>query len=129
MGVFLSIPIAIIYNLFTSKMAEIFTKDYQMKEKVQKTLIIQIISGITALVLAFMVFGKERFKNLIVKYGLLLGGGILLGYSLFCNWDIIEDNTKLIAIGCLLVALVLYSYKIINAKNTTSNDDNDKIKD
>jgi branched-subunit amino acid transport protein AzlD len=129
MGIFLSVPIAIIYNLFVSKISEMLTKDDQMKEKVQKNLMIQIVGGIVALVLAFMVFGKNKFKNLIVKYGLILGGGILLIYSLVCNWDVIADHTKLIAIGGALILLILYSYKSINSKNEEEDDEDlEKIK-
>jgi hypothetical protein len=117
MGILLSIPIAIIYNLLVSKVSAMITKDDVMKEKIQKNIIIDIVFGIVALVLAYYVFGKSRLKNGIVKYGLALGGIILLIYSMICNWDSIEDQTKLFVIGGSLLFMILYSYKIISNNN------------
>lgn len=119
MGILLSIPIAIIYNLLVSKVSAMITKDDVMKEKIQKNIIIDIVFGIVALVLAYYVFGKSKLKNSIVKYGLALGGIILLIYSMICNWDSVEDQTKLFVIGGALIFVILYSYKLMSNKKDT----------
>ena len=116
MGILLSIPIAIIYNLFISKLAEMMTKNDVLSDKIQKNIIIEIIAGIAAIVLAYTIFNKTKLKNTIVKYGLLLGGIILLIYSMVCNWDSVADVTKLCVIGGALLFIVLYSYGKLGKK-------------
>jgi hypothetical protein len=114
MGIFLSIPIGIIYNLSISKLGQIITKDSIYKEKIEKNLIIEIIGGIIALIFAFGIFGNNRFENNIVKYGLIFGGVILLFYSVISNWDTIEDITKLFALITIMSFMIIYSYKYIS---------------
>lgn len=110
MGIFLSVPIALIYNWMVSKISDMITKDDDMKDKVQKNIIISLVAGIVALIIGFMVFGSKRFQNTIAKYGFILGGAILLIYSLICNWDSIEDQTKLFFIGGALIFIIVYTY-------------------
>lgn len=118
MSVLLSIPIAILYNLLVGKSIEIITKDYQMKEKTQINIVMQFIAGILAIALAFIIFGgNNKAKNLIAKYGLIFGGSVLLIYSTFYNWHVIDDMTKLIFFGLLFVIVIGYSYKKINNTN------------
>jgi hypothetical protein len=117
MGILLSIPIGIIYNLMISKLGNMLTKDLGQKERTQKNLIVEIIGGIVALVLAYWVFGSKKFENKIVKWGLIFGGGLLLFYSTISNWDIIEDGTKLFTLLSVMIFMIIYSYKYI--KNNT----------
>jgi hypothetical protein len=114
MGIILSLPIGIIYNLLISKMSNMLTKECGQKDKIQRNLIIEIIGGIVALIIAYWVFGSEKFYNKIVKYGLIFGGGLLLFYSTFCNWDTIEDGTKLFTLFSIMIFLIIYSYKYVN---------------
>jgi ABC-type uncharacterized transport system permease subunit len=99
-----------------NKISDMLTKDNTMAEKIQKNIIISLIAGIAALVIGFYVFGNKKIENKIAKYGFVLAGAILLVYSLICNWDAISDATKLIFIGCILVALTVYSYRTIKNK-------------
>ncbi len=120
MGILLSIPIGITYNLLVGKLSEILTKNDIMRDKIQKNLIIQIISGVVALILAFFVFGRNKLENNIVKYGLLIGGCILLFYSFVGNWNIIEDRTKLFTFAGIFIFLILYSYRSIGSSLSKS---------
>lgn len=113
MGLLLSIPIGLFYNLVISKISNIITKDSSQKDKLQQSLVINIIGGIFAIVMAYFIFGSKKMENNIAKYGLLFGGAILLFYSVICNWDNIEDGTKLFALFGIMIYIILHSYKYI----------------
>jgi hypothetical protein len=114
MGLILSIPIGIIYNLLISKLGTMVTQNSEYKDKIQKNLIIEIIGGIVALTFAFYIFGTGRkFENKIVKYGLTFGGALLLLYSVIYNWDTVEDGTKLFTLFGIMIFIIIYSYKYI----------------
>lgn len=116
MGIILSIPIGIIYNLIISKIGNMMTKDTIYADKIKKNLIVEIIGGIVALALAFYVFGTDYFDNKIVKYGLIFGGILLLIYSLIYNWDEIDDYIKLFLFLSVFSGTIIYSYKFIKNK-------------
>jgi hypothetical protein len=113
MSLLLTIPIAIIYNIVVSQAAELATKDIIMKDKIQKVIIIDIIGAIVAFALAYLFFESGKLKNKIIKYGLMLGGLILAGYTILCNWYNIDDTTKIMALGGILLYIMIYSYKYI----------------
>lgn len=132
MGIILSIPIGLIYNLIVSKIGNMLTKDTIYADKIRKNLIIEIIGGIVALALAFYVFGTEYFDNRIVKYGLIFGGFLLLVYSLIYNWDEIDDCIKLFLFLSAFTGTIIYSYRFIknknkNIKKNKKNDECDEI--
>jgi hypothetical protein len=116
MGILLSIPIGIIYNLMISKLGNMLTKNLAQKEKIQKNLIIEIIGGIVALAIAFLIFGSKKFENKIVKWGMIFGGSLLLFYSTISNWDTIEDGTKLFSLLGAMIFIIIYSYKYLQNK-------------
>lgn len=116
MGILLSIPIGIIYNLIISKIGNMITDDSTYKDKIKKNLIIEIIGGIVALVLAYYVFGDGLFENKIIKCGLIFGGVLLLVYSLIYNWDEIDDYIKLFLFFTSFFGLSFYSYDCIKSK-------------
>ncbi|ATZ80341.1 hypothetical protein BMW23_0283 [Bodo saltans virus] len=111
MSLLLSIPIAIIYNVVVSKITELATKDIIMKDKLQTVIIIDIISAIVAIALAYLFFENGKLKNKIIKYGLILGGLILITYTFICNWNNIDDTAKLLTLGGIMLYIMIYSYK------------------
>lgn len=111
MSILLAIPIGIIYNLLISKISSMITKDYEYNEKIQKNIIVEIISGIGAIAMAFYIFNNKKCKNKTAMYGLLLGGGLLLFSSLVSNWNVVNDYTKIITLGGIMIFFILYSYK------------------
>jgi hypothetical protein len=116
MGLIISIPIAIIYNLMISKLSNMITKDYGQKERIQRDLLISIICGILGIAIGYYVFGSEKMENKIVKYGLMLGGSILLVYSAVYNWNTLEDLTKLLFLLGTLIFIIMFSYNYANTK-------------
>ena len=117
MGIILSIPIGIIYNLIISKIGNMITDNLSCKDKIKKNLIIEIIGGIVALALAYYVFSSGMFGNKIVKWGLIFGGVILLVYSLIYNWDEIDDYIKLFIFFISFFGITFYSYDYAKPKN------------
>jgi len=114
MSILLAIPIGIVYNLAINKASEIFNEGVIHKDKIQNNLIIEIISGIGIIILAMILFGeKSKMKNKIVKYGLYFGGGLLLFHALFCNWDTLENSTKLFMMFGILITMIMYAYQLI----------------
>lgn len=116
MGILLSIPIGIIYNLIISKIGNMITDNLPCKDKIKKNLVIEIIGGIVALALAYYVFGSKTFDNKIVRWGLIFGGVMLLVYSLIYNWDEIDDYIKLFIFFSLFFGITFYSYNYIKPK-------------
>lgn len=113
MGIILSIPIGIIYNLIVSKIGNMMTLNSSYKDKIKKNLIVEIIGGIVALALAYFVFSSNLFNNKIVKWGLIFGGFLLLIYSLVYNWDEIDDFVKLFLFFSAFTGTIIYSYNYI----------------
>lgn len=104
-----------LYNLSVNKTSEIINKNSSYNNKIQNNLIIEIIGGIVAIAIAFLLFGENSyFKNKIVKYGLLIGAGLLLFHGLFCNWNALEDSTKLFIFVGLLLFMIMYTYKLLS---------------
>lgn len=71
---------------------------------------IQILSGIFALIMGFVIFEKI-YKNTELKIGFIMGGILLMLYSLIFNWCIIDDITKIILIGTSLFGVIIYVIK------------------
>lgn len=111
MTLLLSIPIGIMYNLIISKSGHLLTENSVYKDKIQNNLIIEILGGVVAFAIAFLIFGNKKYENKTAKYGLIFGGIILLFSSIICNWDIIEDATKLFSMIGVMCLMILYSYK------------------
>ena len=112
-GIILAFPIGAIYSLLINKLAEIVTKNDEMKDKVQKSFVIEIFFGLLALVIGYIVFGKGACENRIVKYGIWFGGVILLFYTMVINWEIIQDVTKfgLFCTGFVFLIGIAYQYR------------------
>src|SRR5579871_3499905 len=104
---FCAIPLGVIYNLFIYKLSDVLFGETETKEKTQKTLSLLFFAGITALILAQIIFTKsEKYKNKTIQHGLIIGGLILIIYSTFTNWDKMTNETKLIIMAIALVALI-----------------------
>ena len=127
MGILISIPIAIVYNLVISKLSHMITSDYAQKEQIQMDLLISIIGGIAALAIGYYVFGNEKIENKIVKFGLIGGGILLLIYSTVYNWNTLEDLTKLLFLSASLFFIIIVSYKYINSEKRNEKKKEKKI--
>ena len=108
--ILLAIPIGIIYNILFHKLSEIMTDDLEYNDKIQKKLIIAFIGGILGLVIALKVFGIKKHKNRAIKFGLCLGSGLLLFFSIFNNWGMLANDIKLFMMIVIFVFLLWYAY-------------------
>lgn len=105
------IIIAGIYNIFSYKLIEIIFKDVQYKEKIQGTLTSMFFAGIIAIIIAELAIKKgKKFSNEPLHKGLILGGCLLMCYTLLVNWRIMSDETKLLLIGFIFGATIWYGY-------------------
>lgn len=105
------IIIAGIYNVFSYKLIEIIFKDVPYKEKIQGTLTSMFFAGIIAVVIAELAIKTgKKFSNEPLYKGLILGGCLLMSYTLFVNWNIMTDETKLLLIGFIFGVAIWYGY-------------------
>lgn len=105
-----SIPLGIIYSIFIQKFGEmVFTN--------QKYLLFLFLAGVIGIILAQTIFTSNRaLKNEIIKQGLIVGGIILILYSILTYWDKMTNETKLIILGIILGFSLWYSYHINKSK-------------
>ena len=108
-NIILALLIAIIYNFFVYKLVNVMVSESESAQDV--ALIIIFIIGIITLVLAQTLFQNHpTFKNRPIKYGLTLGSLILIGYTLFVNWNTMTDQTRLIIIGIVFTIIIWICY-------------------
>lgn len=106
-SIILSVSIALLYNLIIGRVEGYVTDNSTYDEKSENVILIEIISGIVALALGYLVFKN----NNTVKYGLMLGGSLLLISGLICNWNRVQNGTKMFFMVSTLIMLILYCYK------------------
>lgn len=115
----LAIPIGLLYNILIHKLGEILNDNLEYNIKIQRNLILVFIGGIIGLIVAHYIFVKQmRFKNRSISYGLYFGSTLLLFHTLFYNWNVLANDTKLFIIIFALVFLIIYAYT-----NNTNIDD------
>jgi H+/Cl- antiporter ClcA len=105
------ITLGVIYDTFIHKIATVGFGSLPYNERYQKIMCTVFIFGILGIVLAQTLFHKnKKFKNRIVRIGLISGSLSLLFHSTINNWDKLSDNTKLIIYGLIIGGLIWYSY-------------------
>lgn len=110
--IIISFIFAIIYVIFIHKTADVIFTNMNSNDKYQYSLILFISVGIAGIVLAETVFTNNNIlKNIIIKYGLIIGGIILLLYPTLTYWNKMTNQTKLIVAGVALAAIIWYCYK------------------
>lgn len=106
-----SIPLGVIYSLFVQKLCDVIFGDYRYNEKNQKYIMLLFISGVVGIILAKTIFtSNKKFQNKIIKDGLIIGGIILILYTVLSYWDKMTNETKLLIIGVVLGGLFWYCY-------------------
>ena len=123
MGLFfdliLSIPIGYIYNIIIHQLAEIVNSNISDVVKIQRMLIIIFGGGILGIILG-MYLSKKR----AISFGLYLGSFILLLHSLFYNWKIMENSTKIIIMLLTFGLLLWYVYNYSDDELMSNTDKN-----
>lgn len=116
----LAVPIGIIYNMLVHEFAYIFNEKFNYKDKVQKTLLIVFGGGMFGMIIAMFCLSNS-VQNTAVKYGLYIGSILLLFHSIFYNWQIMQNDTRIIIMILTLCTLIWFSYTT-NSKNDKSTD-------
>lgn len=116
-----ALPIGIIYNMSVHKLGEILNNDLEYNLKMQKNLLLCFGFAIFGTVIGYYIFGNsKKYRNRAIKFGLYFGALLLLIHSVFYNWGVMENDTKLIIMIVILCGLVLYAYKNYNPDTENS---------
>lgn len=90
-----AIPIGILYTIISNKLADVLTEEENYNDKIQDKLLILIVMGIVALVMATLLFSRhQKLHNRMVRYGLYVGTSILWFMSIIGNWKLLSDDIK-----------------------------------
>lgn len=116
---FLSIPIGVIYNMIIHETATLFNDKFSYKDKVQRSLLMVFGGGLIGFIIAMFILSGD-IQNTALKYGLILGSILLISHSIFYNWHLMQNDTRIIVMILALFALIWYSYSN-NSSNNTSN--------
>jgi uncharacterized membrane protein len=122
--ILIAIPIGILYNLMILKFGDITNANVPYKIKMQRNLLLAFAGATFAFLLGQFIFNESRtYGNRSIKYGLWLGACILLIHVMLYNWNILENDSKLIIMIITFVMLLLYSYGFYgdNVKNDDEN--------
>jgi len=110
-----SIPIAFILYILSEKIVHTNTKDDKYDISIQKNHIIMFIIGLVFLLLANTIFDeKKKIKSLYnrpLQYAMYISGILLLINSMIINWDILNENTKILILMLTLGGCIVLSFK------------------
>jgi hypothetical protein len=126
----IAIPIGILYNLMILKFGDITNANVPYKLKMQRNLLLAFASAALAFLLGQFIFDESRkFGNRSIKYGLWLGACILLIHVMLYNWNVLENDSKLIIMIITFVILLLYSYGFYSSDSGDSIDNGENIEE
>lgn len=107
----ISLTVAIMYNMFFHKLANVTGKNLDFDERKKKAINVLFMAGIAGVVIGYILIqGDFKYKSDMIGLGLQLGGIFLIASSVINNWDEMNDNLKLVLIGGGLVGLCYYYY-------------------
>lgn len=107
----IAVPLGVIYNVFIHKLTSVILSGMEYEEKYQRSLILIFCAGIVGIIIAQIIFAKKSYyKNRPMRYGMIFGSVLLIIYSLITNWEKMNDNTKLILMGIIMMGLIWYCY-------------------
>lgn len=125
-NVALSIPMGIIIYMLTEKMILSTVSDKNFDDKVQSNFIIAFVTGLAFIALAMSVFADNGVcDNQSIQLGMYGAGGFLVLNSVFFNWDVLDENTKIIILAIMISGMIIWSYTQKRTRGkTNSNKDN-----
>ena len=108
--------ISVLYILMVTKLAEIISLSYEADSQVSTYVMIIYLISIIGIILTYIYLNdktKQNYQtpNFIVKWGLNIGGVIMLIYTLLNYWDYMGDYAKLSLIALSICCIVYYLYK------------------
>lgn len=112
-NIILSVPIGVLYYIFVLKLNEVLIDQVEYDKKMNRTIAIGLVAGLSGFILALKVFGNKKLftYNLSLLIGLIIGSIGILTNSVLYNWDFLSQDTKLIIIGISLIAVGIFSYR------------------
>jgi hypothetical protein len=117
----IAIPVGITYNIIVHKFGEIFNNDLDFKSKYQKQILLCFGGGILALYLSYFIFGEHvKYKNRAMRFGCYFATFLLFLYSLFYNWNSMDNDIKFIVMITILLSLCFVAYNITSDSNNKS---------
>lgn len=124
----LAVPIGVIYNMIVHESADVFNDKFAYKDKVQRRLLTVFGGGLIGMIIAVFCLSNS-VQNTAIKYGLYVGSLLLLFHSVIYNWQIMQNDTRIIVMVLTLCTLIWYSYSSNSNKDKTSKSNkNDKKK-
>ena len=124
----LAVPIGVIYNMIVHESADVFNDKFAYKDKVQRRLLVVFGGGLIGMIVAVFCLSNS-VQNTAIKYGLYVGSLLLLFHSVIYNWQIMQNDTRIIVMVLTLCTLIWYSYSSNSNKDKTSKlNKNDKKK-
>lgn len=105
----LAVPIGIIYNMIVHESANVFNDKFTYKNRVQRNLLMIFGGGLIGLVIAMFCLSNST-SSVALRYGLYFGSILLLAHSVMYNWEIMQNDTRIIVMILILGVLIWYSY-------------------
>ena len=111
-NVALSIPIAVIICMLIEKLILSTVADQDYNEKVQTNFIVEFVIGLSLLALAVTAFAEKGiFDNQPIQLSLYGAGGFMVFNSVFLNWDVLDNSTKMMIMLISVVGLIIYAWR------------------
>jgi hypothetical protein len=110
--------ISVLFILLVTKLAEIISEntDDSDETKINTYVMIIYFISIMAIIIGYFyldtVKSKNKTQNWILRWGLNIGGVILLIYTIMNYWDYMGDYTKLSFIAYSMFIILFYLYRV-----------------
>jgi len=110
--------ISMLFILLVTKLAEIISEntDDSDETKINTYVMIIYFISIMAIIIGYFyldtVKSKNKTQNWILRWGLNIGGVILLIYTIMNYWDYMGDYTKLSFIAYSMFIILFYLYRV-----------------
>jgi len=95
--------ITVLYNIFFTKTANMMYKDMFYTERKEKTAVFLIFIALMSIIISC--YGIKGYPT--IKRGIKWGGILLLIFTFFDNWSVINDTIKLTLIGLFLILMLI----------------------
>jgi hypothetical protein len=110
--------ISMLFILLVTKLAEIISEntDDSDETKINTYVMIIYFISIMAIIIGYFyldtIKSKNKTQNWILRWGLNIGGVILLIYTIMNYWDYMGDYTKLSFIAYSMFIILFYLYRV-----------------
>jgi hypothetical protein len=101
LGTFLGVTL----NFFVHSLLDSINFDKPYNEKMEQKIVITLVIGVIS-----MIIGYILWDNSVMRNGLLLGGFLLIFYSLVINWNKLDNMAKTILFGLMLVYIIFHYF-------------------